>query len=173
MFAPRYFAPRYFPLRYFPNGATGELAVFSTVIDAIVTQIEALALVGITDAKIIRVKRPVNPLSGAVPTDVGVQIFGLNQRDVGGTNERDDTQYRVGVICYQISNEDQSLNEDRPLLWLQRIRRKFNYQRLTGVGDVYQCRVEPILSVDPFRFPQNYDVSNLVVAATAREVRTT
>ena len=100
MFAPRYFPIRYFPPRYFPNGDSPTvevLAVMSEITNAVVTQIEGLALSGVTDANVIRVKRPVNPLSGAAPVDVGIQVFSINQQDVGGTNERDDTAYRIGI----------------------------------------------------------------------------
>jgi len=176
MFAPRYFPIRYFPPRYFPNGDSPTvevLAVMSEITNAVVTQIEGLALSGVTDANVIRVKRPVNPLNGAAPVDVGIQVFSINQQDVGGTNERDDTAYRIGIVAYQKSNQDQDSNEDRPPLWIQRIRRLFNNKRLVGVGEVYICKVEPITTVDPIRFSNQYDVSNIVVRATTREVRTT
>lgn len=156
------------------NSGGGEvLAVMSEIVDAVVTEIEGLVLSGVADADVIRVKRPVNPKDGAASTDTGIQVFSINQQDVGGTNERDDTSYRIGIVAYQKSNQDQDLNDDRPPLWIQRIRRLFNNKRLAGVSEVYICKTEPITTVDPIRFSNQYDVANIVVRAITREVRTT
>lgn len=148
------------------------LAVFSTILNAVVTQIEALNLTGVADADVIRVKRPMNPLNGGSKADTGVQVFGINQIEAGGTNVRDDFYYRVGIVAFQKGNADQDLNEDRPPAWIQAIRREFQSKRLTGVSEAYFCTMEPATTVDPRVFPQYYDVSPMVVRVKTREVRT-
>jgi hypothetical protein len=93
----------------------------------------------------------------------------------GGTNERDDTGYPVGVGILAASNQDYDLDsDDDPFIkWRQRIRRKFNEQRIV-VDQVYRCLWEPSPLIDYGLWEQgNLWVQGGIVRVLNRESRDT
>lgn len=91
-----------------------------------------------------------------------------------GTNDRDDLGYPILVTFAMGSNQDLEAGEDFAnfITWRERVMRRFRFQRLDGVPEVFFCRVEPqlILDADLF-FDKNLDVGTILFRFISREVR--
>lgn len=138
---------------------------------AIVSGIQGLALEGLEDENVQRQLVPLDRdlVLTALPA-VRVSPLGREAYD-GGTNVSDDIAYPVQVLLIARANQDlaSASSGDDWLFWREQMSRAFHHQRLSGVAEVYDCRVEPHDIVVPTAWlKQNLFVSGLVVWCVAR-----
>ncbi len=88
-----------------------------------------------------------------------------------GTNVRDDWGRPVVVQIVDRNTQDYEKNMDQYLLWRERIMRYFINQRLAGVPEVYQCKIEPDVIFDPKLPAFAFLVSAFVIRCITRETR--
>lgn len=155
---------------------TGNSAVHDQCLVAAQARIQALTLAGITSSNIIIRKIPTDRDIGGDGTydfpAIVISPLGIeNQPPSGGTNARDDVGYPVLISFLAADNQDLTTNRERYLKWRETVNRAFRSQRLTGVSEVYICRVQPGPIVSPAAFWKNVYHSSLLVQCISRETR--
>lgn len=117
-------------------------------------------------------------LSDRLVTLPAVVVFlpPLGEQVLGGTNERDDWGYPVGVAIMAASNQDDGLDTDDEeyLRWRELIRKTFHQKRgITTPAEVYKTVWEPAAVIDMGLWQQqNLWVQGGVVQCVTREART-
>lgn len=156
----------------------GTSSVYYSILAAVQTQIQALNLTGIANNVILKKLPTTEDFNiGATYTwpaclvTPGVGMRELMARD-GSTNLSNDLGYPVSVALLDNDNRSPSANFNRDLLWRQKIIRQFEHKRLSGVSDVYLCRVEPDVILQPAAWMQNVWASLLTLRFFTRESRT-
>jgi hypothetical protein len=90
----------------------------------------------------------------------------------GGTNARDEVIYPVVVTILAADNQDLSTNQNKYLLWRQKISRAFRNQNLTDVAEIYTVTVQPGPITSPQAFwERNLYHSSLIIKCHSREIR--
>lgn len=131
------------------------------------TVVRALALSGISnDSHYIR-KQPWN--RGV--THPAVFYFPATDTVLDATNASDDYGVGVAITLTQASNRSLTSNEDRLHLWRESVMQAFHNKRLSGVSQVYICKIEPRAIHLPAAFAQQYDATSFIVRAYARVTR--
>lgn len=157
---------------------SGTTSVYYSILAAVQTQIQGLSLAGIASNVILK-KIPTTDdfnVGGANDYPACIVAPGLAMRETmfreGSTNQSNDIGYPVSVVLLDNDNGNQTANFNRDLLWRQRIIRQFEHKALTGASDVYLCRVEPEVVVQPAAWARNLWVSLFTLRFFTRESRT-
>jgi hypothetical protein len=119
------------------------------IADAVVTGIVALALTDYPNSNVIGSDRVLArwgietepkklPCIFVVPTGTWSVV--------GGTNERDDISYPMGIFPVDRQAIEKAEFIDTALYWVQQIRKKFIYQRLSTYA--WNCLVDPAPVLD-------------------------
>lgn len=158
---------------------TGADAILKQILDAVRSRIVTLALSGIADASIL--VRKVNTFRGigvqeaspviAFPAIVIAPATSELTPSTAGTNERDDIGYPVLVGIVDADEQTLTDNHNRNLLWRQQIRQAFINQRLPGVTEVNECKIEPRDITKFSDWVSGKYVSLFVLRFTSRETR--
>jgi hypothetical protein len=158
---------------------TGQDALEEQIIKAVVSRLQvmnfqgtAASAGGIAPSSIYDQVVPID--KGFVLPALAVTLEGTKETIVAATNQRDDYGWLVNVAILDDSAVlagDYKSARGKYLRWRQQISRAFMSQRLAGVPDVFNCKVEPAVVVNP-KFPQaKYFVSGLGLRFFAREGR--
>lgn len=151
------------------------MAVLTTILNAVQSQIIGMSLTGMTDANVLRMKVPVNraqdlPRDNPYPC-ILIAPYGAEE-PVDGTNESDDIKYPVLIVILAADQNEQDFELDKYFTWREQIRQKFHYKRLTGCTTVYQGEVFPQAIVEASAwFTEAKFISSLLVKFTSRELR--
>lgn len=155
----------------------GTEAVHYRCLTAVQARIRALSLSGIENANVLVKKLPIEKWAFR---DTGLGLPGVlvtPQRETmdprAGTNIRDDVGYGVLVTVCQADNQDHTLEAglSERILWREKVARAFRSQRLSGVSEVYTCRIEPGDPLIPAAWLQQVHASALLLRFLSREVR--
>ncbi len=150
--------------------ATG--SIHKACLDAYVTRIQGLGLSGILSSSVDsrwlpRVWEDIDTL--AFPR-IMVSPVGTEQpKDVMST--RDDIELPVLVSIVDKQNQDYVANQDRNLLWREKIASAFRHQRLVGVQSILTTDVEYQPVVDPANFQKNLFYSSILFRPRSRQTR--
>jgi hypothetical protein len=91
---------------------------------------------------------------------------------MGGTNARDDLGYPVPAFLVDRNGAEMLAKRGSYLLLRERLDRYFRNQRLTGVGEIYDCRVD---DTQTFELPKEWEyqwlVSPMLFRFISREAR--
>lgn len=133
--------------------------------------IQALDLTGIADADILLQKVPLDRTDDAPSCTVSTWMA-ETMVSTQGTNVRDDVGYPVTVKFRAGNGGDLTSNHARMLEWRQTVAKYFRNQRLSGVDEIYTCRVEPapVFAPGPF-LSKAIDESAFVLRFMSREAR--
>lgn len=147
-------------------------SVYTSILNAVQSEIQSLSLHGIDPANIVVGKVP-SDRQGSLTSLPGVLIAPWGTSSiVGGSNLRDDIAYPVLIALLQASNTSQTENRDRALLWSETISRTFRNQRLAGVSSVNICRLTSDTKFDAQQFfTANLDVNVVILQFENRETR--
>jgi hypothetical protein len=157
-------APKYF------RATDGTDAVWKQVLDAVHSRIQGLTLTDIDDDSIVVRKRPWD--RDIVKPAVIVSPAPESRDHLAGNNAFDETVYACLVTVWQVSNQDLTSDLNRHLQWRQDITQAFeNQQAISGVTNVWQCRIDPIAVEMPNEFVSGYDVQTMIVRAHSLEGR--
>jgi hypothetical protein len=158
---------------------TGQDALEEQIIKAVVSRLQVMNFLG-TSASAGGIA-PSSIYDQVIPVDTGfvlpalaVTLEGTRETIVAATNQRDDYGWLVNVAILDDSavlTGDYKSARGKYLRWRQQIERAFMSQRLAGVLDVFNCKIEPAVVVNP-KFPQaKYFVSGVGLRFFAREGR--
>lgn len=147
-------------------------SVWERCILAVKDTIDGLALADITSAKIVaewwpKILREMTPQ----PPCILVSPFGAEEYPPTGVNDEDDVGYPVSVVIVDRINNESAAQMSRDLLWREQISRVFRFQRLAGVGEIYNSFVQPDVVVHPDAFAHNLLVSTILFRFVSREPR--
>lgn len=151
----------------------GTLAVFDRVLTAVRDVIAGLSLAGVLAANVKRWKEP----WAHHMAEPGISVTPGPEKLIPVETQRDDVDYPV-IVAYAkaagVASQDAYLSDGIPavLLWREQIRRAFQFKPLSGVPEVYTCRVEPGQVFWPQGFSAQHDVGALTIRCIAREPRT-
>lgn len=149
------------------------MAVHEDIIQAVISKIQSLDLVGIPSAHV---------KAGKIATDRGDLLPGLPgilvcpfgsaaPAPADGTNLSDDLPYRVIVGIIAQGDQNQDLHRARMFDWVETIQGAFRHKRLSGVPTVYTCTIENDVRFDPRMFAKGMDASVVALRFMSREVR--
>lgn len=163
------------PIFYVNSSASGTSVHYSCA-EAIQAKIRSLSLTSIDNSDVI-----IRKLDSDRGTDDGtysypmivISTFGIETMpNTGGTNLKDDVIYPVVVTILAADNQDLSTNQNKYLLWRQKINRAFRNQNLSDVDEVYTVQVQPGPITSPNAFwERNLYHSSLIVKCKSREIR--
>ena len=149
-------------------------AVYSNILDAVVTGIQGLNLTDIPPAHVVK-RKLVSDRKTVLPTLPGIVVASYGNKapsPTAGTFAKDDIPYQVVVCMFAASDQDLVANQDRQFQWGEAIASKFRSQPLSGVSSVITCNVVSDFSFVPtLFFNGNADVSWIVLKFTSRETR--
>ena len=147
---------------------------YDAILDQVVADIQGLALDGITSSNIVKMKvsterlvKDVAALPAIVVSPFGTKITNFLDGAIGSR----DVWYPVAIFTLQISNQDQSTDIDRSLLWHESILNKFEGVRLESVTNAW-AEVDPSETFDANAYFRGLDASGMIVRFMNREVRT-
>jgi len=142
------------------------------------------------NVKIAKVEHYRETIEPGIP---GIHCITLGSENIainGGTNERDDIGYPVGILMFDTDRQDtgdglpadampgtqdEAFRFDEKLSWRQRIIKAFNNQRLTlsaGHPNVHRCTIEPADIVRPTDWLEaNLWIGQFVIRCWTREFR--
>lgn len=133
-----------------------------SILTAIRTAIASLSIVGADE---VRVRTA--PSDGAhwFP---GITIYPTTERELPGTNQRDDIGYGIAITF--VANDDADVTEDDLLGdWRQKVRKKLIHQKLTGIDGCCTVLWEPgTYEKDNKR---NLAISTMLLRVIVRETR--
>ena len=148
------------------------VSVEESILEAVRTVIQGLALVGIP-ASHIQLGKIASDRENLLPGLPGILIcpYGSHAPSPSeGTNLRDDMPYRVLVAFIAANNGGSQIdNRDRMFLWVEAVSNAFRHQRLSGVANVYTCIIENDQRFVPGMFKAGYDASILAMRFMTRE----
>lgn len=145
-------------------------AVLERCLDAVKARLEGLVMAGQLNARVY---------DQTVLNDKVVQypavILSLEQeveQQPGILTGRDDIGYGIRLAVVDRIDADYTAKRATLLMWRQQIFRALRQQRLAGVTEVYQVKIEPGPVVD-WNAAQGYQyhVSSMVVRCLSREIR--
>lgn len=147
-------------------------SVMYRILTAVQTQIQALALTGVSSSNIV-VKwlgRQWETTTDPVPSVIisPAPSAETMPNDLTGT---DKIGYPVLVTMIDKQNQDFTGNLNRNLKWRELINREFRYQPLAGVAEVIYCEPEPKPQFEAGMFMRNTYVSSFVMRFISRETR--
>lgn len=150
-----------------------EIAVHYRCLEQCHKAVQALDLPGLPQGRVFRRKFPAD--RDLEPPFIVVSFpVGAVETYEPGTNDRDDLGYPILVTFAMASNQDLDAGPDFAnfITWRERVMRRFRFQRLDGVPEIFYCRPEPqpILDADLF-FDKNLDVGGILFRFISREVR--
>lgn len=143
-------------------------------LEAVQSEIQGLALSGLPSAQVYAKKLPTDR-DVTLPAVVCSLPGHAPEQLAGGLNQREDVGYPVLVTLIVAENQDLAINADADThaLWREKIVLHFHNQRLTGVSEVFTCKVEPRAIVDMDAFlNRNLLAGSLLVRCLARMPRT-
>jgi hypothetical protein len=146
------------------------------ILDAVQARIQAIGLSGIAGTSIVQKKLLHKRWfdAGNVPLPaVLLTPETPNYSPMAGTLSRDDIAYRILVTCIHADNQEATgwANQDRQMLWYEKIMKAFRNQQLAAVNEVVTMTVQPGAYVDASAYGANYLVSTMVIVVTNRETR--
>ncbi len=145
-------------------------------LQAVKTRLQELALSGMDSDNILvheildsryLTKEGSNPtkLPGIIITPGGAE------QATGGTNTRDDIAYPVNVFIVAARNQTIDTGYKTYLQWRQQCMAALRSQRLSGVSDQFNVKVEPGEIVNRTAWEKNFWASGFTVRFTCRETR--
>lgn len=145
-------------------------------VGAIASEINGLALTNLATAQIYQRKLPTDR-GLTLPCVVVSYPPGGGEQILPGTNTTEDIGYPVAVtiLAADAGNQDLAIDteSDQYALWRETIILHFLNQRLTGVSEIYVCRIEPGTIMDPADFfERNVYAGGFIVRCIARQART-
>lgn len=102
----------------------------------------------------------------------GITVHPVAEREWTGTTSRDDVGYGVGVTWVQLTAKGITNEMEARMVARQRIRRRFVNQRLPGIDEVFQCKIEYGALTMPKKYKDNYHCWQIVIRCWSREART-
>ena len=148
-------------------------SVMGSILDAMETALEAAIGAGsgatheIATADFVQRKFPWD-VGASLP---GVFLSPVPELEKDATNASDDIGHGVQVTVAQTGNRSLTSNMDRLFYWREQAMGVFRNKRLSGVSDVYQCKIEPRPIIDPAAFAGQVDATAFVVRCWARTQR--
>lgn len=145
---------------------------------AVQTTIQGLDLTGIDDTAILVKKLPLARVIETEALSLPVILITPTQAVIdpsAGNNVFDDIGYGVLVSILYADNQESTCeaNLDTVMLAKETISKAFRQQRLTGVSESIQCRIEERETFSASAYRENLLVSSLVIRAICRETRGT
>ena len=153
-------------------------SVLDSLLDTTVSTIKALALTGMPNSSVVRLKCV---LDRDFPTPgIGVAPLGPEEIAGDGPNIKDDVTYQIVVAIKVADNKDQTSHNDgeSQFLWRQKIRRRFHHQpgstfAFSGITEACTCMVQPLKVIDETIWTtDNLLISALLLKVLCREPRT-
>lgn len=169
-------------------------SIYHGILLQVQVQLKALSLSQIVDEN-IEIAKVLNERETVFPGLPGILVLPIGNESIppaGGTNERDDIGYPVGVVMFdsdrqdtrtgepadaELGTQDQFYAFDRKLKWREDIRAEFIRQRLDissqiAGADIWDCTVEPgaVVNSDDW-LRDNIWMSVLVLRFWSRESR--
>lgn len=161
---------------FYVNSSSSGTSVHFACAEAVQAKIRSLSLTSIDNSDII-----IRKLDSDRGADDGtydypmivISTFGIETMpNTGGTNQRDDVVYPVVVTILAADNQDLSTNQNKYLLWRQKINRSLRNQNLSDVSEIYTVTVQPGPITSPNAFwERNLYHSSLIVKCHSREIR--
>ena len=152
-------------------------STYKQIMDEVKDQIAGLSLSGVSSGniKLMKVSTDRKREIASLPA-VLVSPYGQPTSITGtpaATVSQDVIQYPVAVVCVQASNQHQTTNFDRMTLWLEQIRKEFQFQPIAAVtaGNCYTCEVDLRDAFEPSAWFNNLDVGGRVLRFNAQETR--
>jgi hypothetical protein len=145
-------------------------SVHELIVDAVVTRIKSIGLDGITSSKIKRLWVPKSDPTLTPPPAVIVSPLGA-EGDESNVMSQDDIGYPVLVVITDALNGNNDLNMRRDLAWREKIAKALRNQRLSGVAQVFDAKIDYGPTIDVAQFFKNAFVSVLMFRFVVRESR--
>ena len=155
-------------------------AELTTILETVLSQVQALDLSGIPRANVVICQSAAVEIA-RMPSErmpaVVISPFGA-ETITAASNVRDDVQYPVLVaivaslrIDAEQPGDKQTLGLDQRLTWRETIRKAFSNQRLDSTRG-FNMSLQPLAIVDQTAFARDLFVSGFVLRITNREGRT-
>tara|TARA_R100001594_G_scaffold116052_1_gene150989 strand:+ start:10714 stop:11442 length:729 start_codon:yes stop_codon:yes gene_type:complete len=161
---------------FYVNSSSSGTSVHYSCLTAVQAKIRSLSLTSIDNSDVI-----IRKLDSDRGADDGtydypmivISSFGIETLPKGGgTNKRDEVIYPVVVTILAADNQDLVTNQNKYLLWRQKISRAFRNQNLADVDEIYTVTMQPGPITSPQAFwERNLYHSSLIIKCHSREVR--
>ncbi len=138
-------------------------ATLETLWDAVLSELDALQLDGLSTANIRQQPVPFNPNENELTA--GAIISPMTETEgTNGTNRHSDIGYGFQITLLKVSNSALNKTAQQTLLpWREAIRQHFHHQSPLTAHGCYRCTVEHAPVVLPDAWKHQLDASALIV----------